>query len=151
MLRVVYREVHGEQSTSLGKAASAAMAAAAVSSSTQSETGGSGGHSATIPKGDPKETELITLATAAKSLLQRTRVLSKRLTSLCALHPQLMWELEEGRRVWSGGAESVEPIAFPDPFELGALEVKSVSFCTFLLNIIFFYRNLSVRLSLRES
>ncbi|CAM9331166.1 unnamed protein product [Ectocarpus sp. 12 AP-2014] len=72
--------------------------------------------------------ELVALTTAAKGLLQRTRVLSKRLNSLCALHPQLMWELEEARRLRSKGEAEVEIAAesldFPDPFELGTLEEK---------------------------
>lgn len=70
--------------------------------------------------------ELVALAAAAKGLLQRTRVLSKRLNSLCALHPQLMWELEEARRLRSKGEAEVEigeSLDFPDPFELGTLEV----------------------------
>lgn len=76
--------------------------------------------------------ELMSLVAAAKGLLQRTRVLSKRLNSLCALHPQLMWELAEGRRLRqeaeeAGGGIEEEPLEFPDPFELGTLEVLSLN------------------------
>lgn len=84
---------------------------------------GDGGYT-TTPNDDPGATELMTVAAAAKGLLQRTRVLSKRLNSLCALHPRLMWELAEGRRLRPGGVEIMEPLAFPDPFELGTLEVN---------------------------
>lgn len=78
--------------------------------------------------GDRGAAELVSLVAAAKGLLQRTRVLRKRLNSLCALHPQLMWELAEGRRlrqeVEQVGARIEEgPLEFPDPFELGTLEV----------------------------
>lgn len=61
-------------------------------------------------------------------------MLSKRLNSLCALHPQLMWELEEGRRLRvEGGGEVVEPLGFPDPFELGTLEVNKTNVPRFVL------------------
>lgn len=98
---------------------------------------------------DPHANQLQEVAAASRGLTQRTRVLSKRLNSLCALHPRLMWELEdEGRRVVTptsrearGGGEGeqdmtgvansssvretemAKPPAFPDPFELGTLEV----------------------------
>lgn len=79
--------------------------------------------------GDQGTAELMSLVAGAKGLLQRTRVLSKRLNSLCALHPQLMWELAEGRRLRQEVEEArdgieEEPLNFPDPFELGTLEVS---------------------------
>lgn len=98
---------------------------------------------------DPHASQLQVVAAASRGLTQRTRVLRKRLNSLCALHPRLMWELEdEGHRVEAltsrearGGEEGeqemtgvvnnssvretevAKPPAFPDPFELGTLEV----------------------------
>lgn len=75
--------------------------------------------------GDSRAAELTALATAAKGLVQRSRVLSKRLNSLCALHPRLMWELKDGRHLRAGGNETVDRLVFPDPFELGTLEVRS--------------------------
>lgn len=89
---------------------------------------GSGPGAATASKcGDRGAADLLALVTAAKGLLQRTRVLSKRLNSLCAIHPQLMWELEEARRLRPeadvGAQIKEEPLEFPDPFELGTLEV----------------------------
>ena len=71
---------------------------------------------------DPAATELLALATAARGLLQRTRVIRKRLNSLCALHPRMMGELLEGGR--PGSVESAESLNFPDPYELGTLEVR---------------------------
>lgn len=95
---------------------------------TSAEAEGAGGERSshpTIPKDDPGAAETLKLATAGRRLVQRTRVLSKRLNSLCALHPQLMWELEEGRRLRPEGGEVMEPLGFPDPFELGTLEVNT--------------------------
>lgn len=77
-----------------------------------------------IPTDDPAATDLLALATAATGLLQRTRVIRKRLNSLCALHPRMMGELLEGRRLRPGGVESAESLNFPDPYELGTLEVR---------------------------
>lgn len=97
-----------------------------------------------VPSDDPGASELVTLAASSRGLVQRTRVLSKRLNSLCALHQRLMWELEEERRSHSlppelasrvvvrqgveqerDGSTTKTP-AFPDPFELGTLEVRMV-------------------------
>lgn len=91
------------------------------------ESGGAP-RAAAVPKGgDRGAAGLSALVTAAKGLLQRTRVLSKRLNSLCAIHPQLVWELEEARRLRpeaeAGARIEEEPLEFPDPFELGTLEV----------------------------
>lgn len=114
VLRVIYREarvVHGIPG---------------ATTSAEAEGGGRERSShPTIPKDDPGAAEMLKLATAGRGLVQRTRVLSKRLNSLCALHPQLMWELEEGRRLRPEGGEVMEPLGFPDPFELGTLEVNT--------------------------
>lgn len=77
-----------------------------------------------MPTDDPAATELLALATAAKGLLQRTRVLRKRLNSLCALHPRMMGELLEGRQLQPERVERAESLNFPDPYELGTLEVR---------------------------
>lgn len=83
-------------------------------------------HPAAKPAGNPGAAKLRYLSAATKGLVQRTRVLSKRLNSLCALHPQLMFELEQGNGqvLSSGGSDSIDQLAFPDPFELGMLEVS---------------------------
>lgn len=83
-------------------------------------------HPAAKPAGNPDAAKLRYLSTATKGLVQRTRVLSKRLNSLCALHPQLMFELEQGdgQVLSSGGSDTIDQLTFPDPFELGMLEVS---------------------------
>ncbi len=116
----------------LPKAAWAAPAASAIPAQQLKRSGGSRRPrrpaAAAAKDGDRGTAELMALVTAAKGLLQRTRVLSKRLNSLCAIHPQLMWELEEARRLRPEGELGArideEPLEFPDPFELGTLEVK---------------------------
>ena len=127
VLRVVYREQMQETTVPVGVPPSVMPEARA-----REPTGIGGATSAAAaPSGDDKgATDLLALVTAAKGLLQRTRVLSKRLNSLCAIHPQLMWELEEARRLRpeaEGGARiKEEPLEFPDPFELGTLEVTAL-------------------------
>lgn len=123
VLRVVYRERAQETTHPVG------VTPSVMPETREREPKGSGGApcAAAVPKGgDQGATDLLALVTAAKGLLQRTRVLSKRLNSLCAIHPQLMWELEEARRLRpeaEGGARIQEVVEFPDPFELGTLEV----------------------------
>eukprot|EP00903_Cladosiphon_okamuranus_P008775 g8406.t1 len=123
VLRVVYRERVQETTGPVD------LTPSVMPETRVREPKGSGGgpRAAAVPKdGDQGATDLLALVTVAKGLLQRTRVLSKRLNSLCAIHPQLMWELEEARRLRreTGGGALIEeePLEFPDPFELGTLE-----------------------------
>eukprot|EP00752_Nemacystus_decipiens_P006456 g5814.t1 len=123
VLRVVYRERMQETTSHVD-------ATPSVTPETRArEPMGIGGApiAAESPKGCIQEaTDLLALVTAAKGLLQRTRVLSKRLNSLCAIHPQLMWELKEARRLRpeAEGEARIkdESLQFPDPFELGTQE-----------------------------
>lgn len=125
VLRAVYREVLETQGAPIGMTSASSATAVAAATVAAESTEGRFGHHPTMATDDPGATELRTLSTASRGLLQRTRVLSKRLNSLCALHSQLMWELEKGRRVRPGGFEPMEEtLAFPDPFELGTLEVS---------------------------
>lgn len=82
---------------------------------------------ASASQDDPKTEELATLAAASRGLVHRSRVVTKRLNSLCALHPRLMWEVEEGKRLLLPGCADAKPPAFPDPYELGTLEVTHES------------------------
>lgn len=115
VLRVLYHEVRG--ATANPVATSAATAAA-------TGTTGRDVSARPTPTDDPAATELLALATAARGFLQRTRVIRKRLNSLCALHPRMMGELLEGRKLRPGRVESAESLSFPDPYELGTLEVR---------------------------
>ncbi|CAM9788657.1 unnamed protein product [Laminaria digitata] len=112
VLRVLYREVREARAKPTSTSAASAFSAAA----------GKYASAHPIPTDDPATTDLLALATAATGLLQRTRVIRKRLNSLCALHPRMMGELLEGRRLRPGGVESAESLNFPDPYELGTLE-----------------------------
>lgn len=123
------QEVPGGSNNPVAMTTSAASALPDLPSRERNEGGGDHRtNTTTIPKDDGRgATELVSLVAAAKGLLQRTRVLSKRLNSLCALHPQLMWELAEGRKLRpeaeAGTGIEEGPLEFPDPFELGTLEV----------------------------
>ena len=114
VLRVLYHEVR--------EARAEPTATSAATASTDAAGRDVSAHP--IPTDDPAAPELLALATAAKGLLQRTRVIRKRLNSLCALHPRMMGELLGGRRLRPGRVESAESLNFPDPCELGTLEVR---------------------------
>lgn len=137
VLRVVYRERMQETIGPVG-----ATPSAMPDTRGRGPKGGGGAPRAAAASegGDQRATDLSALATAAKGLLQRTRVLSKRLNSLCAIHPQLMWELEEARRLrLEAGARArieEEPLQFPDPYELGTLEVSCAEWHRWLCHVV---------------
>lgn len=111
VLRILYHEVRGARAKPTVTAAPTEAAGRDM-----------GAHP--VPTDDPAATELLALATAARGLLQRTRVLRKRLNSLCALHPRMMGELLEGRQLQPEIVERAKSLIFPDPYELGTLEVR---------------------------
>lgn len=135
VLRVVYRERTQEMSGSVG-ATPSVMPEPTRARGSKGIRGGTSRATAVPKGGDQGATDLLALVTAAKGLLQRTRVLSKRLNSLCAIHPQLMWELEEARRLRPEAKVDArigeELLEFPDPFELGTLEVMRTGGRTYI-------------------
>lgn len=95
-----------------------------VTPGAEEAAGGRAAHDrATVYPKEVQASELAELSLASRGLVHRVRVLTKRLNSLCAMHPRLMWELEEGKRLLLPGSGIVNPPSFPDPYELGTLEV----------------------------